>query len=173
MDDSNLKSRLAKLDSSKLIEIVKNYRQYGYSKEIRAYAIDLLEKQGITIEDLRLTGNLENAKYTYANELYLAFRQNSLLSLIFYCLSIILKAASTFHFISLGSGTLFLFIFLVVLFFFFLIRSFIKQNDFYKLIGSDLGSEGALIYLLFGMPFYMVMYFVFQSQMKEKMSSIE
>jgi hypothetical protein len=29
-----------------------------------------------------------------------------------------------------------------------------------------------LVYLLFGLPFYFVMYFVFQNQMKERMKTV-
>ena len=60
-----------------------------------------------------------------------------------------------------------------VLYFVFLIRSFINQSQFYKVIGQNYGADGTLLYLFLGMPFYIFMYFYFKSQMQEKMKGIE
>lgn len=48
-----------------------------------------------------------------------------------------------------------------------------NQNQFYKTIGQDYGTEGVMLYLLFGMPFYMFMFFYFRNQMKDKMKEIK
>jgi hypothetical protein len=48
-----------------------------------------------------------------------------------------------------------------------------NQNQFYKAINKDYGTEGALLYLFLGMPFYIFMYFYFRNQMKEKMKEIK
>ena len=45
--------RLKKLDTDKLIDVVKNYRQYGYEENLRNSAISLLEERGITTVDTR------------------------------------------------------------------------------------------------------------------------
>ncbi len=172
MDITNIKERLAKLDSNKLIDVVKNYRQYGYPDDVRAYAMTLLEQQGISKEDLRLTGNLENTTYNYANDIFSSYNRNSMIAFIAYCLAIVLKGSLMYHLISQGSMLSILFIFLVAVYLIFLIRSFLNQTDFNKLTGSDTGSESILIYLFLGMPFYMIMYFVFRKQMKERMSLI-
>jgi hypothetical protein len=60
-----------------------------------------------------------------------------------------------------------------ILYIVFLIISFMNQNQFYKAIGHDYGTEGALLYLFLGMPFYMFMYFYFRNQMKDKMREIK
>ena len=168
----NIKERLAKLDTSKLIDIVKNHKQYGYPDEVRTYAITLLEQQGISMEDLRLTGNLENTTYNYANDLFSSYNRNSIIAFITYCLAILIKGLLVYRLISSSDTTSIILIASVVVYLIFLIRSFLNQNDFYKLTGGDFGSEGILIYLFAGMPLYIFMYFIFRNQMKERMSFI-
>ena len=46
------------------------------------------------------------------------------------------------------------------------------MNQFYKLINEDYGTEGILIYLFLGMPFYILMHFYFKNQIKDKMKEI-
>ena len=54
--------KLKSLDNDKLIDVVKNYRQYGYSNELRTAAIEILDSRGIDQEKLKLTGNFDNEK---------------------------------------------------------------------------------------------------------------
>ena len=55
----------------------------------------------------------------------------------------------------------------------FLVISFLNQYQFYKVINLDYGTEGALLYLFVGMPFYIFMYFYFKNQKKEQMKHIK
>ena len=176
MDAAELHERIKKLDVNKLIDIVKNYRQYGYNEDARNYALSLLEKQGISKTDLQLTGNFENTSFNYANDLLEAFRKNSKLAFVFYVASIILKIISVWFSPQSGFGNTVLFIALIlsaVLYLIFLIRSFFNQSEFYKTTGEDFGTDGALVYLLLGMPFYFFMYFVFQKQMNERLQMVQ
>ena len=60
MEDSNI---LKRLDNDKLIDVVKNYKRYGYGAEIRDYAIKLLEERGWSIEERHLvTGKIPITK---------------------------------------------------------------------------------------------------------------
>lgn len=70
-------ARLKNLSDGKLIDVVKNYRQYGYDENMRTSALSLLENRGITKKQLELTGNLENKNYDYAGRLYNANKKNS------------------------------------------------------------------------------------------------
>lgn len=47
---------LKRFDNDKLIDVVKNYKRYGYDDEIRDYAINLLEERGWSVEDLKTFG---------------------------------------------------------------------------------------------------------------------
>jgi hypothetical protein len=174
MELSELKERLARLDSSKLIEIVKNYRQFGYNDEIRNHALLLLEERGITKTDLQLTGNFENAKYDYVNDVFTSFKRNSKLAFLFYILFLLTRFILPQLLRNFNGSPLFvvLFVLCLVLFFIFLLVSFLDQSKFYKLTGDDYGTDGALVYLFLGMPFYIIMYSVFQNQMNEKLKTI-
>lgn len=49
---------LNKFDNDKLIDIVKNYKRYGYNDALRNYVINLLEERGWSREDLQRFGYL-------------------------------------------------------------------------------------------------------------------
>lgn len=52
--------KLKDLKTQNLIEVVKNYKKYNYTNEIRDQAIRILEERGISQEELKLSGNLTN-----------------------------------------------------------------------------------------------------------------
>lgn len=167
--------RLLKLDNDKLIDVVKNYRQYGYDDQLRETAISILADRGISKEQLQITGSFENKTYDYANDLSASFLKNSKIAFVMYLVlfsSRILIQIIPDDSVGLAWTLLIATILSFILYFVFLIMSFMNQNQFYKAIGQDYGTEGALLYLFLGMPFYMFMYFYFRNQMKEKMKEI-
>ena len=165
--------RLQKFDNNKLIDVVKNYRQYGYDDELRAAAISLLQKRGVSEEDLRLTGNFTNKSYDHAGALYKAFGRNSALAFCFYVLLIGSRILVSYFFNSSESYALIFSVLTfisLILFGFFLFKAFQNQSDFYKILGKDY--DGALGYLLAGAPFYFLAYFYYRNQMAEQMKEI-
>jgi hypothetical protein len=173
---TNDSDRLNNLDNKKLIDVVKNYRQYGYDENMRSTAISILDTRGITKEQLEITGNFDNSTYDYATELYESFSKNS--KIAFVLLLIILLTNILIPIIALNSeliaSLLLILNFLMFIgYIIFLIKSFLNQNQFYKTINQDYGTEGAFMYLLLGMPFYFIMYFYFRKQMNEKLREIK
>lgn len=169
-------ARLQNLSDEKLIDVVKNYRQYGYDDNMRTSALSLLENRGITKEQLELTGNYENRTFDYAGRLYNTYNRNSKIAFVLYL--IILINNILIPVLSQNSNPLFYSVlmanFLIVIgYFVFLIKSFLNQNQFYKSINQDYGSEGAVMYFFLGIPFYFLMFFYFRNQMKEKMKEIK
>lgn len=63
MENSDI---LKRFDNDKLIDVVKNYKRYGYDDEIRDYAINLLKERGWSIEDLKTFGYWKNSDYEEA-----------------------------------------------------------------------------------------------------------
>jgi hypothetical protein len=175
METVELQQRLEKLRSDKLIDVVKNYRQYGYTESVRTYALSLLEQRGISQNDLLMTGNLENKRYEFATGLLAAFNRNSGRAFFFYLLVLAFKAAGSWSGTVGAAGTILAtgMIAASVLYFLFLVKSFLAQSDFYEASGERYGSDGALTYLLLGLPFYFIMYFVFRNQMKERLQSLQ
>lgn len=169
-------TRIQNLSDEKLIDVVKNYRQYGYDGNMRTSALSLLEIRGISKEQLELTGNYENKIYDHAGRLYSAYNRNSKIAFVLYL--IILINNILIPVLSQNSDTLSYVLlianFLIVIgYFVFLIKSFSNQSQFYKSINQDYGTEGALMYFLLGIPFYFLMFFYFRNQMKEKMKEIK
>lgn len=168
--------RLLKLDNDKLIDVVKNYRQYGYDDQLRETAISILADRGISKEQLQITGSFENKTYDYANDLYASFLKNSKIAFVMYLVlfsSRIIIQIIPDDSVGLAWTLLIATVLSFILYFVFLIMAFINQNQFYKAIGKDYGTEGALLYLFLGMPFYMFMYFYFRNQMKDNMKEIK
>lgn len=162
------------LDNSKLMDVVRNYRQYGYDEKLRAKAISLLEDRGVSKEHLKLSGNFTNQSYDFAIQLYGAFSRNSKIAFILYGIvfvSNIFISVVPDRLETLGLLGLFVNIGALLLYFAFLIKSFMNQNEFYSAIKQEY--DGALIYVFVGMPFYIFMYFYFRNQMKEKIKEIK
>lgn len=168
--------RLKNLDDKKLIDVVKNYRQYGYSDNLRASAISILNSRGITNEQLQLTGNFDNKTYDDAQILFNSFNKNSKVTFILFL--IILLTNILIPIVSQSSENMAIVTLLMnavssIAYVVFLLKSYINQNQFYKVINQDYGTEGIIMYLLLRMPFYILMYFYFKNQMKEKMREIK
>ncbi len=169
-------SRLKGLNTEKLIEVVKNYRQFKFDEKIRNYAISLLAERGISWEQLEQTGTFLNQNYDYELNVYRAFRRNSTIAFIAYLVfmaSTLLFSFLTIQSVAPGPIHPALKITAVVLYLVYLIKSFINQSQFYRAIGEDYGANGIIVYFLFGMPLYLFMYFFFRDQMREKLKEIQ
>ena len=107
---------LNKFDNDKLIDVVKNYKRYGYDDELRDYAINLLGERGWNREDLQQFGYLTNHDYDEAEKQYKAYKRNSLIGI---CTLIF-------------SGGI-----LAVVYLIFLIMAYQNVAKFYKALGRD------------------------------------
>lgn len=173
-ETTNIQVRLNNLTTEKLIDIMKNFKQYGYDQNIRNHTINILKERGIDEEYLKMTGNFENHNYNTATRLFLAFKTNSKIAFTSYLILVLwsvvgrrIDTDSELLGIILAAAAFGI----LIIFFVSLLKSFLNQSDFYKLTGEDY-AYGALIYFFIGMPFYIIMYFIFTSQMTEKMKTI-
>lgn len=80
--------RLKRLDNDKLIDVVGNYRRYGYDEDIRNAAISLLRERGWSMEELEMFGHLNNRNYDDAVKEYNSFRRNTKTAYILLVLSV-------------------------------------------------------------------------------------
>jgi len=161
---------------SRLIEIVKNAKQFGYDEHTRNAALQVLKGRGITEEDLQLTGNLNNYKYDYTRKLFNSYISNSRIAFISYTVLLIYKGVSIFHIVDVDQSGVFHLLFelgLFLLFLLFLTMSFVDHMNFYRSIDKQLGTGDQIIYFIIGMPFYVFMYFFYKSQMKEEMLMVQ
>lgn len=167
--------RLNNLNNEKLIDVVKNYRQYGYTNELRKSAISILEERGIHKEQLQLTGKFENTTYNKAKEIYTSFHRNSKITFTFYTILLVLNILAPILLTNIEYPLTIITVLgwtSIILYFIFLLKSFINHHQFYKLIDKNSETESIFIYVFLGMPFYIFMHFYFRKKMKEEINEI-
>lgn len=173
---TDINSKLESFDKEKLIDVVKNYKQYGYDNDLRNIAIDILEKRGIDKQELKLTGNFENHSYESAEGIHKSFSRNSKIAFILYVIVLVSNILLSVFALSseiLASIILIINWIALISYFVFLIKSFMNQSEFYKVIGKENDSSGVLIYVFLGVPFYIFTYFFFRNQMNDEMKMIK
>lgn len=164
--------KLQALNNEKLIEVVKNHRQYGYDLETRKAAIELLKVRGINQDTLQMTGNFDNDTYNRALSLYHSFLNKTSWALVSYVLLFILRLGKTFLNPDYEMIVIVVFVLLFLCFLLLLIQSFLVQAAFYNLLDEKQGAESIVLYLVLGLPFYFVLFFYFRKQMREKLNSV-
>ena len=87
MEDERV-NKIKNLDNPKLIDVVKNYQRYNYPVEFRDEALKILRQRGINENALKISGNLENAKYDDARKIYDKINLYNNLAFAAYILSI-------------------------------------------------------------------------------------
>jgi hypothetical protein len=169
-----INEKLKSFDDHKLIDIVKNYRQYGYGDDIRNTAIGILESRGIDLELLQLRGDLINRTYDDAKQEFASFELSSKVAFVFYGLILVFRFATSFardHEV-LQLSFMILFWVSLIGFFIFLFKSFFNQSKYYDLIGKKESQLNPALYFTVGVIIYAVMYFVFRKQMRSEMNEI-
>lgn len=173
---ASISATLKTLDNNKLIDVVKNYKQYGYDSETRQTAILILEERGVSAQDLKLTGNFDNQRFEEANMYYDSFFKNSKIALVSYCLiflsniipELLAPESNSFLTFSVVLNWISVITYLV-----FLIKSLLDHNKLYKIIGNEYKSSGATLYYILGAPFYFIFYFVLKKQIYNEMKTIQ
>jgi hypothetical protein len=170
---NDIKAKLDTYDDLKLIDIVKNYRQYGYDETLKATVLDILNERGIRKEDLMQTGNLSNTLFDNADILLKSYKTNA--QTAFWCYIGMVICTLITSFVSqetvvyvtnkLSWGLFFSF-------FYYLCLSFFNQFQFYKIIKKDMSSWDILIYFFIGLPFYALLYFFFRERMESDLKGV-
>ena len=167
------KESFRKFSDNRLIEIVRNARQFGYDDNIKNNALDVLKERGISRQDLQLTGNLTNDKFDSVEYLYKSYTTNSNIAFILYGVLLLLNVLRLFWMADSLALPVLLSWVLYIAFFVFFIMSFFNHLNFYRAIGKEMGAGDQFMYILIGMPFYIFMHFFYKSQMKEELKMIQ
>ena len=168
-------SELDQFENDKLIDIVKNFRQYGLSLNYKQTALKILNTRGISELELKMAGNLSNQNYENALRLYIDFKENSKLALVLNVLTIVLGLGGSFlsnnEFPTLGqilSGIAILsLIFFVVVF----QKTTSNQSDFYKLLSIKFLTN-SFVFIILGIPLFFLYRPFFVKKMKEDLLKI-
>ena len=174
-ETSNEYGNLNSYSDKKLIDIVKNYRQYDMDESYRNTALKLLDSRGITEEELRFGGNLRNENYENALRYRASYIENSNMSFKLYFTYVIPLIAGLIlnnnGFPTLGKILIGLGIFVAILFLITLFKSFLSQQNFYKLLGKNISSN-MLVVIVLGIPLYFFYYYFYKKKMQEDIKQI-
>ena len=168
-------SELDGFDNKKLIDIIKNFRQFGLSLNYKQTALKILNSRGISELELKMGGNLSNQKYENALRLFIDFKENSKLALVLNILTIILGLGGSILAengipiigkITSGFAILGLIFFVVVF-----QKSTSNQSDFYKLLSVKFLTN-SFVFIILGIPLFFLYRPFFIKKMKEDLLKI-
>ena len=168
-------SELDGFENNKLIDIVKNFRQYGLSLNYKQNALKILNSRDISELELKMGGNLTNQTYENALRLYIDFKEHSKLALILNILTIVLGFFGSFLSnnnipvlgeVLSGIAVLSLLFFVVVF-----QKTTSNQSDFYKLRSIKFLTN-SFVFILLGIPLFFLYRPFFIKKMKEDLMKI-
>ena len=168
-------SKLESFDNEKLIDIVKNFRQYGLSLNYKQKALKILNSRDISELELKMSGNLSNQKYENALRLYIDFKEHSKLALVLNTLTILLgfgglvlsnNEMPVMGKILSGIAVLCLLFFLIVF-----QKTISNQFNFYKLLSIKFLTN-SFVFIILGIPLFVLYRPFFIKKMKEDLLKI-
>lgn len=166
-------NRLLGYSDNKLIDVIKNYRQYDMDVEYKNSSIQILEDRGITRQELKYAGNLSNDTYENALGHKNAYENNSIIAFRLY---IIMAIAAVTGLVLNNNGFPAIGITLIVIgaiaaifYLTFLFKSFDALSKFYK--NLDKKTNVFALYSL-GIVFYFLLYFYFKKKLLEDIKQI-
>ena len=168
-------SKLESFENEKLIDIVKNFRQFGLSLNYKQKALKILNLRDISELELKMSGNLSNQKYENALRLYIDFKQHSKLALVLNTLTILLgfgglvlsnNGMPVMGKILSGIAVLCLLFFLIVF-----QKTISNQFNFYKLLSIKFLTN-SFVFIILGIPLFVLYRPFFIKKMKEDLLKI-
>ncbi|WP_338149243.1 LptF/LptG family permease [Aequorivita vitellina] len=164
---------------TQLKDIVKNYRQYGYSEEVRNAAIQQLNLKGYSEMELKMSGDFENKTYSTALQNFNESSSFSKKGLVAYFISLIcLVGMIFFNNIDLTFSDTLKFIFQIgqiislIGLYIFAIKSLLSSSKFYKELGKEQDTGSWMIFILLGPIIYVFLHFNHIKKMKEELQVI-
>ena len=168
-------SELKEYENTQLIGIIKEYRNLGHSLKYRNSAIQTLNQRGVSELELKMGGYLTNPTYENALRLYIDFKENSKLALVFYLLTLftglIGYVLNNIGFDTLGSLLVGIGIVSIVFYLIVMQKSVINQSQFYKIISVNFFKKSFILILL-GLPLFYFYRSFFTSKMEEELLKI-
>jgi len=168
-------SELKEYENTQLIGIIKEYRNLGHSLKYRNSALQTLNQRGVSELELKMGGYLTNPTYENALRLYLDFKENSKLALVFYLLTLftglIGYVLNNIGFDTLGSLLVGIAIVSIVFYLIVMQKSVINQSQFYKIISVNFFKKSFILILL-GLPLFYFYRIFFTSKMEEELLKI-
>lgn len=162
--------------NDKLIDIIKNYRQYELDESFRNTSIEILNDRGITEEELRFGGNLFNETYENAIRYKTAFDEYARMAMISYIFGVLFTIVGAVlnnnGFPTLGKILFIVGIVMAILFLITFIKTLLNQTNFYKVTGIKKTAANMVVLWILGVPLYFLYYYNFNKQMSDDLKEI-
>ena len=158
----------------KLIDIIKNYKQYNYDVRSKSVAFNLLAQRGVTIDEIQTQGIVIKAEHNQSDKIAKDCIDYSKYAMIFYCIGVILLvlflvfrnnklpelaiASRDLSIISLGIYLLY-----------FIVTN-VKIKHFYNILSIKV-KQVSIFLMILGFPFYAVAHFFLKNKLKEDLDS--
>ena len=181
LNDSSNITELSEIDklkgfeNHKLIDLIQNYRQYGFNIDHKNYALNILEQRGVSELELRMSGQLINESYENGVRHLEDYHENATLGvlahsvfLIFGIIGLVLnnnggpEVGNILVLIAILSLVLFLIIFPKVLKY---------QSEFYKILNKKFTTNN-VIFIIVAFPLFFLYRLYFNRKMKEDLAKI-
>lgn len=165
-------------NTEKLIDVIKNYDSYGYSKDVKKIAFSVFNNRGISKTDLIEHGLHIDDSFNQQQKIAKDFNDYSLTSYVSYIIgAILLLLFFVFRnnkLPQLASASIDLSIVALAFFIIYVIVSSIYLNKFYKAINYA-DKKINFPSLILGIPFYFISYYLLKNKVKEEIlkSSVE
>jgi lipopolysaccharide export system permease protein len=162
-------------ENEKLINIVKNFRQYKHALNYKQSALAVLNSRGISELELKMSGDLLNLNYEHAIQHYIDFKENSKLGLALNSICLVLGLGGLIlnnNGFPVVGKTFTVIAVLVLIFFLIVLKKTIKnQSNFYAFLEVKFFNK-AFIQILIGMPIFYFYRKYFITKMEEDLNKI-
>ena len=162
-------------ENEKLINIVKNFRQYKHALNYKQSALAVLNSRGISELELKMSGDLTNLNYENAVQYYIDFKENSKLGLALNSICLVLGLGGLIlnnNGFPVVGKTFTVIAVLVLIFFLIVLKKTIKnQSSFYDFLEVKFFNK-AFILILIGMPIFYFYRKYFITKMEEDLNKI-
>ncbi|PTM07231.1 MAG: YjgP/YjgQ family permease, partial [Bacteroidetes bacterium] len=174
-EHSSSYEKLNSYSDDKLIDLLKNYRQYDLDRSYKNTALQLLNIRGITEEELRFGGNLANEKFESALRYKNSYDENSRMGLFLFIIALIFDLSGAIlnnnGFPTLGKIILAIGIIATILYLISFVKTLSSQSNFYKVIDNKVMANSIILVIL-GIPLYFLYFIYFNRKMKEDLKQI-
>jgi lipopolysaccharide export system permease protein len=174
-ENSSAYHKLNDYSDQKLIDLLKNYRQYDLDRSYKNTALKILNGRGVTEQELRFGGNLVNETFESALRYKNNYRENSRMGLFLYIIALVFDLSGAIlnnnGFPVFGKTLLGIGILATVLFLISFAKTLSNQTNFYKVLGHKIMSN-SIVFIILGIPLYFLYYLYFNRKMKEDLKQI-
>ena len=177
--DRQIEEKLRPFTDSKLIDFIKNYRQYSYTDGEREVGLEILAERGITKEELKLKGQFENNQHVEALRNFKMFNKNSKIAVIWYTLAFVLNLTfiiftKNFSFSPIIEtlGLIIINIIMPLISWTYAFKSIFQYSRMSKALNKKLDVGVWIVFGIFGLFLYFILYFYIRNEAKEKIKAI-